>query len=163
MDLVKILKDCPKGTKLYSPLFGEVELIRVDDDTNTEYPIIVHAVDSNRDNSIESFTREGYFYKHYRNGKCVLFPSKDNRDWSTFKAPIEKFNILALKPFEQVIRRDYNNERWWCDLFSHYDISKAPYNFRCIASFYVQCIPYNEETKHLLGTTNMPPEKYINW
>lgn len=29
IDLTKILKDCPKGTKLYSTIFGDVELVRV--------------------------------------------------------------------------------------------------------------------------------------
>ena len=38
LNLVEILKDCPKGTKLYSTIYGDVELVRVylDDDA---YPI----------------------------------------------------------------------------------------------------------------------------
>ena len=31
MNIAEILKDAPKGTKLYSPLFGEVELKSVSD------------------------------------------------------------------------------------------------------------------------------------
>ena len=37
IDLTKILKDCPKGTKLYSPVFGKVELKVIGDN---KYPII---------------------------------------------------------------------------------------------------------------------------
>lgn len=160
MDLVKILKDCPKGVELYSPVYGTVKFCHVDEDDAMYSICVILANDS-----MESFTREGYLYHgdEFLNVECVLFPSKDNRDWSTFKAPIEKFNILALKPFEQVIGRDSNDEEWKCDFFNNYDINKSTYKFRCISSFYVQCVPYNEETKHLIGTTDMPPKKYINW
>lgn len=37
MNIAEILRKCPKGTKLYSPVFGEVELAKVDDDE--EYPV----------------------------------------------------------------------------------------------------------------------------
>ena len=35
--------------------------------------------------------------------------------------------------------------------------------FRCLDYGYKQCVPYNDETKHLIGTTEMPPMKYITW
>lgn len=159
MNLVEILKNCPKGTKLYSPLFGYVSLVNVDSLPDTTYPI---AIRTNKDD-IESFSKTGLYFNEFSEAECLLFPSQNNRDWSTFKVPVEKFNILELKPFKRIIGRDSNDEEWKCDFFSHYDINELTYKFRCISSFYVQCIPYNEETKHLLGTTNMPPEKYINW
>ena len=83
IDLTEILKDCPKGTKLYSPLFGYVELKEID--TSKVYPVNVKLASG----LIESFTREGKLYDrdYYKDTECVLFPSKDQRDWSKFTAP----------------------------------------------------------------------------
>ena len=80
MNIAEILKDCPKGTKLYSPLFGECELLYIDCSSNTPYPIIIGVKYEEH-----CFTKDGLFYKEYTNGECLLFPSKNNRDWSTFK------------------------------------------------------------------------------
>ena len=83
IDLTKILKDCPEGTKLYSPLFGYVELKEID--TSKVYSINVKLASG----LIESFTREGKLYDrdYYKDTECVLFPSKEQRDWSKFTAP----------------------------------------------------------------------------
>lgn len=83
IDLTEILKDCPKGTKLYSPLFGYVELKEID--TSKVYSVNVKLASG----LIESFTREGKLYDrdYYKDTECVLFPSKDQRDWSKFTAP----------------------------------------------------------------------------
>lgn len=159
IDLTKILKDCPEGTKLYSPLFGTVEFEYVNDNENDEYPINV----TTDKNNTEGFSKTGLYLTNYLKGECLLFPSKDNRDWSTFKAPIEKFNIDELKPFDKVLVRDADNNDWKCGFFSHYRANGTEYNFRCVGSIFKQCIPYNEETKHLVGTYEMPPKKYINW
>ena len=53
MDLTKILKYCPKGTKLYSTIFGEVRFINIL--YNVVYPIIV----SYNDGNTEDFTADG--------------------------------------------------------------------------------------------------------
>ena len=89
MNIAEILKDCPKGTKLYSPLFGDVILDSVIDD-NT-YPINVKT-----GYSTEFFTEEGkFYYNNKEKAECLLFPSKDNHDWSTFKRKKkDKHNVL---------------------------------------------------------------------
>lgn len=83
IDLTEILKDCHKGTKLYSPLFGYVELKEID--TSKVYSVNVKLASG----LIESFTREGKLYDrdYYKDTECVLFPSKEQRDWSKFTAP----------------------------------------------------------------------------
>lgn len=81
MNIAEILKDCPKGTELYSTILGPVKLKELRND-DPEYPIVV-----GRNNSrIISLTEEGKYYRNY-DGECILFPSKENRDWSTFRAP----------------------------------------------------------------------------
>lgn len=151
LDLAEILKDCPRGMKLYSPLCGEVVLNSVNNYAN--YPIEV-----NHNNSKLTFTRYGRLYDEFPDGECILFPSKDQRDWSKFKVPVEKFDYNTLQPFDKVLVRDLNNERWKCSLFS-FMLSNAMF---CECPW-EQGIPYNDETKHLLGTCDTPNEKYIWW
>lgn len=79
MNIAEILKNAPKGTKLYSPICGEVTLYEIDDKDHSI--VIQDEVDF-----LFSFTADGKYYDFdYPNGECLLFPSKENRDWSTFK------------------------------------------------------------------------------
>ena len=74
-----------------------------------------------------------------------------------------KFDPKTLKPFERVItRNDY--DVWSCTLFSH--ISNKPdsrYIYVTCESVHKYCIPYNDETKHLVGTKEDAPEFYKYW
>lgn len=58
---------------------------------------------------------------------------------------------VELKPFDRVLVRDYNNEVWRANLFSNYTSDGS---YGCVCGAYNQCIPYNEETAKLIGTTN---------
>ena len=155
IDLTKILKDCPKGTKLYSTVFGEVEFDEIKEESN--YPIVFVA--TNGDDF--STTANGKHYKTY-DGECTLFPSKDQRDWSKFTAPWykkEKFYPKTLQPFDKILVKRYD-DIWAATLLSHYDGTI----FTTINNgLYESCIPYNEETKHLLGTREDCPEYYKWW
>lgn len=66
-------------------------------------------------------------------------------------------------PFEKVLVRDYSDCRWECGFFSHINEEDSIYPFVCTGNNCAQCIPYNNETAHLVGTTDMPPKKYITW
>ena len=160
IDLTKILKDCPKGTKLYSPIFGEVdfEKIRSDD----KYAII-----TKKGSYTATFTEEG-FYRSDVDGECLLFPSKDQRDWSKFTAPWlkkERFDPQALNPFDKVLVR-FDCGVWSATLFSHLIDSKfanKKYDIICCGTVFGYCIPYNDETKHLVGTKDEAPVFYRYW
>ena len=157
LNLVEILKDCPKGTKLYSSVFGMVELDHINIRTN--YPIVIKLKGTE---GYESLTSEGKMFVDY-DGECVLFPSRENRDWSEFKPKQPKFDPKTLQPFDRVLVRDNNDnsESWRCDLFSH--ISTGCFRFICAGNGYHYCIPYNDDTKHLVGTTDEAPEYYRYW
>ena len=157
LNLIEILKDCPKGTKLYSPIYGDIELVRVSQNMGTEYPIETKI----SDNTLDIFTNDGRMFNEYK-GECMLFPSQEQRDWSKFKFKKSKFDPNTLKPFDKVLVRDKNFENWNCGVFSHKDVSSA-YPYRCIGTLCICCIPYNEETKHLLGTKEEAPEFYRYW
>ena len=135
IDLTKILKDCPKGTKLYSPIFGDVIFERIDD--NGQYPIIVKYKSEKVDDWYDyiRFTKEGLFL-NIINTECTLFCSRDQRDWSKFSAPWykkEKFDPKNLKPFERVLGRDCDNRIWKCNLFSHMNEQDA-FLYKCVGN-----------------------------
>ena len=73
-----------------------------------------------------------------------------------------KFDPKTLKPFDRVLARKFKKTKWHCEHFSHFDGDN--YN-PCIASYcsYTFCIPYNEETKHLVGTKEEAPDFYRYW
>lgn len=77
INIAEILKDCPKGIKLYSPLLGNVTLEKVD--INSTIPIRVN----DGFNSCSYFTKTGLYYYH-EDGECLLFPSSKMRDWTKF-------------------------------------------------------------------------------
>ena len=232
IDLTKILKDCPKGWKFYSSVYGEVEFIEIynpvlckirprEDEWlgqeiyNSKHPILFRA------NGFEHrVSSRGEMIKGC--GECTFFPSRDQRDWSKFTAPWykeeeklvkpkfkvgdrvrrkgtnkdnvyeitkvydesygiaglslvikmeyqdlyelvpNKFDPKTLNPFDRVLVRNYKTTKWRCEHFSHFDGGNYnPYIASCCS--YTFCIPYNDDTKHLVGTTEEAPEFYRYW
>lgn len=153
LDLVEKLKNCPKGTNLWSPLFGEVIFNEIV--PSSLYPIRMSAKTDFGLKNV-SFTKCGKHYCSYSDGECMLFPNKNQRDWDKF-IPIEKFDYSTLKPFDKILVR-FEGGRWKCSWFSYmmedmiYDNGGWP-----------QGIPYNKDTEHLVGTTEDPDEKYVWW
>ena len=161
IDLTKILKDCPTGTKLYSTIFGDVKFSHIFKDSG--YPIILHTYNG----GVTFVTKYGKSHIDYENeGECVLFPSKKQRDWSKFVAPWykkERFNPNMLKKFDKVIVRNIHFSSWRIEYFSHIEDRCKLCPFFCLGDNYAYCIPYNDETKHLVGTTEEAPEYYRYW
>lgn len=156
IDLTKILKNCPKGFRLYSIVHGEVAFSAIE---NGRYPICV-LTDNN--NSTAYYSSNGKIY--VTRGECVLFPSKDQRDWNKFTASWYKkykFDPKTLKPFYKVIARIDEQGIWCCELFSF--IENNTNLIKCCGAYYKYCIPYNDETKHLVGTKEDAPEYYRYW
>ncbi len=227
INIAEILKDCSKGTKLYSPIFGEVKF-----DGSQENTVSVLSTYYDGRDIFNSFKENGSFFSGYSQSECLLFPSSEMRDWTKFfkrgdvvikngggmaavfdgwandtytefnttinlycdgntgeeevcdtllfrKATEEereqfikkaerafngKYNPDTLqvepvkptcpfKPFDKVLVRDNDEQAWCANYFSHY--KNAPdYFYVCINGIYHYCIPYNEHTAHLLGTTD---------
>lgn len=106
INIAKLLKDAPKGTKLYSPIFGEViyqcvykELI----DVKTSRAIT------------KSFYENGTFSKE---GECMLFPSKDCRTWENFKAP---WKHKHFESFQKILIHRPSRNNWEPDMFFKYE------------------------------------------
>ena len=155
LNLVEILKDRPKGTKLYSPALGEVEFAGINYHDRT-YPIMVKIKDGTF-----WFTKQGKFY-NMEQSECLLFPSKEQRDWSKFNPNKPKFDPKTLKPFDKVLVCNCDGDIWRCSIFSHiYGKDNLP--SVCNGIGYKYCILYNDDTKHLAGTNKEAPEFYRYW
>lgn len=215
-NLVNILKHCPKGMKLYSPIFGEVKFLTV---FNNEY--------------IDTYTSAGNILRFQKDGRfdsggeCMLFPSKRQKDWYTFQIPVKRGDIMMFsdksavfmintveddhvttiasvnkdssfrldllvfvdyipasedmkkklfdaidkagytwdgetlkkkeyqfKPFEKVLTRDSESEKWGCTFYSHIE-PNGIFHYVTTSGMYAMCIPF-EGNEHLVGTTKNP-------
>ena len=72
------------------------------------------------------------------------------------------YDIANFYAGMEVLVRDDNDEEWNYLHFSHYR-KKLTDHFFAGGNPWFQCIPFNNDTKHLLGTTDMPSVEYINW
>lgn len=156
LNLCEILKNCPKGIILYSTDYGYLEFCFVDD--TEDFPIILKT----QNNNDVAYLSDGRKTK-YNGAECCLFPSKDNRDWSTWESPktkVERFDPKTLKTYDKVLVRDYFDTIWIASFFS---LQRTKTEFGCVNGTWKYCIPYNDDTKHLVGTTDDAPEYYRYW
>lgn len=80
INIAEILRDMPKGTKLYSPLFGECNLDNVCTSDRKTYPItLLTSADT-----LVSFTKNGHYVDGFEDAECSLFPSAKMRCWDKF-------------------------------------------------------------------------------
>ena len=118
-NLVSILKHCPEGTKLYSPIFGEVTLYSVD---NRRIDVI--ATNYSDEATHREFSRLGRLYGEFSNSECVLFPSKDQRDWGKFRIPTKKGDVIMFNgQVPCLVTGDYSQDKkaWVCGLLEDGD------------------------------------------
>ena len=164
INLCEILRDCPKGTKFYSYIFGDETYFQgFSLCEGKPISIIIYGKKGEWQNFCLS--RKGHPYAD-NYGECCIFPSKEMRDWSKFTAPWlkkERFDPKTLKPFDKVLVRSENIFNWNCSLFSNIDDFSSKYPFSCLSMCYRFCIPYNDETKHLVGTKDEAPDFYKYW
>ena len=153
LNLCEILKGCPKGTKLYSPFFGECEF---DGFRFSDVCVISN-------NDCFFFYQDATLHlDNIRSREPMLFPSREERDWSKFKVKKPKFDPTTLKPFDKVLA--FNSvDGWNCDIFSHIERENQIAIALVGMGFSREVIPYNDETKHLVGTNDEAPEFYRYW
>ena len=105
INIAEILKDKPQGTKLYSSACGKCKLEEADDKS---FKISFY-------NSKFGFMNggEGYLDKNgklYDDGECVVFPSKQMRDWDKFawkKGDVLHCGVDNFCIFEKWYNEDY--------------------------------------------------------
>ena len=118
----------------------------------------------------EFYVLDGYHCWYYccnetYNGTSMSF--EDQRDWSKFVrfwdiSKIKRFDINTLQPFDKVLVRNTLTTLWKADFYS---FSKYPEQdtAKCVGGYWFNCIPYNDDTKHLIGTNDDCPEHYKWW
>ena len=156
IDLTKILENCPVGWEFWSDNYGKVRFNCI----SKGYIFVKRS-----DGYLASYTKEGWFSKNFP-ASCLLWPSKNCRDWSKFSAPWynkERFDPKTLQPFDKVLVKCNNSESWKVQLFSHIIEGDKICPYVCISYNYKYCIPYNNDTKHLVGTKKEAPEYYRYW
>lgn len=162
IDLRKILKDCPRGTTFYSALDGEIDFYS----TKENGYITFVKKDNLKILPKPSYYKDGRKYKDI--GECIVFPSKDQRDWSKFvptweqKKPKVK---VTIHPFDKVLGRCEEDtvicDKWHVDIFiQKQEEGDEDDGLYCLFFKYGKIIPYNKDTAHLLGTNDDCPIDY---
>lgn len=97
----------------------------------------------------------------YKNGR---WSNTNEWDLDLFFALDKKeyFDPKTLQPFDRVLVRNFKAYKWKCEHFSYFK-ENDDYPCMCFSNSYAFCIPYNDETKHLLGTEDEAPEYYRYW
>lgn len=105
LNIAEILKDKPKGTKLYSSACGKCELKEADDKS---FKISFYSSKSGFMNGGEgTFDKNGNLYD---DGECIVFPSKEMRDWSKFAW--KKGDVLVSNNGSEVLFEKFNNDEY---------------------------------------------------
>ena len=119
-----------------------------------DYPIAISRDESNPEELIILFPN-GKLYDN-EDTECVIFPSREQRNWRKFN----KFDPCTRKPFDKMLVKTHS--KWDIEFFGYYDkesktISGMNEDYTCYA------IPFNEDTEHLLGTSEDCDEFYKWW
>ena len=163
INLVELLKDCPKGTRMYSSVFGK-DTFLVDVNLYKGNPLPITICGKHEFHEFHLSTYGHPFADAY--GECCLWPSEGQRDWSKWQCPKPKFDPKTLQPFDKVLAASMADGRWVCDFFSHIGESIRDSGRLYVGTgfgAYDRMIPYNDDTKHLAGTAEEAPEYYRYW
>lgn len=117
INIADILKDVPKGTPLYSTIFGELVFVDISEGF----------INLSRNLDCIRYRLDG---RYYDSGECTLFPSKSNRNWAEFSS------VWKSKQFKEgdIVLTNYEvngEERWVLDIFSYYDTEEECYILKC--------------------------------
>ena len=85
--------------------------------------------------------------------------AKEGKAWDAKKKMIVDLKPkVELKPFDKVLCRNSKDDTWEADFFARLTRKEIDYTqsgkYLCVGDLWMYCIPYNEETAHLLGTTD---------
>ena len=163
LNLCEILKYCPDGETFWSPMLGDVKFYGIELNRKLVNVILENGEtwNINADGTIT-------FGGTTTSPEIMLYPSREQIDWTKVKyeKKKERFDPKTLKPFDRVLAASMADGRWVCDFFSHIGESIRDSGRLYVGTgfgAYDRMIPYNDETKHLVGTRDEAPEYYRYW
>lgn len=106
INIEKLLKDCPEGMELYSPLCGKCFYKGIEEKIHPDYKLVVKT----QKGTEIWFDEFGNYFKDFDDSKCLLFPSKDQQDWSKFQRPFKDGDILTSELGSIFILKTPNEE-----------------------------------------------------
>lgn len=133
INIAELLKDCPRGMELYSPIFGDVYLDKI-----RPHLAIAVTTDKEQGDFKEEFLYDG---RYGMNGECMLFPSKDKTTWEGFHRPFKDGDIAATDSglWLGIIKNKHDTEYFtvYCALdgtFNEKFLTKGEYCFSRFAT-----------------------------
>ena len=123
------------------------------------YPIVALVkLSDNTTEDVWTYTKDGEFEVDKSCRHDLFFSTEKDKE----RVTVERFDPNTLKLYDKVLVRDCNSGNWVCALFSHIG-DKDTYPYYCVGNYYRWCIPYNDDTKHLIGTSELPSKYYRYW
>ena len=157
LNLCEVLEHCPKGEQFWSPMFGYVVyngIIKgeVGVTVASGVPMIINADGTLTINFVTS-------------PEIMLYPSRTQRSWTDVKyePKKERFDPKTLKPFDKILVRNDIELKWNTNMFSHISNDETYKYIGLMNTSWVYCIPFNDDTKHVVGTTDEAPDFYKYW
>lgn len=120
-------------------------------DANRFFPIVA-LIEENGQESIFCYLSDGVYIEGKQDSRDLFFAPEQK----------ERFDPHTLQPFDKVLARDLDDGFWTCAYFSHINEDNKSFKY-CATIHFKYCIPYNDETKHLIGTKDEAPEYYRYW
>ena len=121
INIAELLKDCPQGMELYSPIFGNVYLDKI-----RPHLAIIVTTDKKQGDFKEEFLYDG---RYGMNGECMLFPSKDQRDWIKFQRPFKDGDVISKGSFIAIFYKFEDHLYYRCWYNTKYNSFKAKIDF----------------------------------
>ena len=153
------------------PEFKDGDIVVAEEDNYYDKVIFIAAIkDDIVSKALINVRYEDYevHYNEYRFGrnrslrlatdseKQQLFDAlaKEGKAWDAEKKQIVDLKQKWIpKPFDRVITRNAADDIWTANIFSHMDSHGEYVTIACVGG-YTHCLPYNDETAKLIGTTN---------
>lgn len=158
------------------PEFKDGDIVVAEEDNYYDKVIFIAAIkDDIVSKALINVRYEDYdvHYNEYRFGrnrslrlatdseKQQLFEAlaKENKAWDAEKKMVVNLKPKCeFKPFDKVLCRNSKDDTWEADFFARLTRKEIDYTqsgkYLCVGDLWMYCIPYNEETAHLLGTTD---------
>lgn len=123
INISKILSHWAVGTKLYSPIIGDVSLVEVYSSDSGSDMFLVKGQNDLGSNIDLEFCPNGHFFYATHNAECLIFPSKKMRDWSKFAW--QRGNVLVYNNGKvEVIFERFNDDEYTTFFGRHYLLNK---------------------------------------